>query len=469
MPVSPAREVAYRILRRVESGRAFAVELLQSAEVSNLKEVDRALVTELVMGVLRWRGELDFQIKRLLGRPLKRLDPEVATILRLGIYQIRFLERIPKAAIVNEAVDMTKAARKRSAAGLVNALLRKFVPPTQRAAAGRIEELAPETRESIERAMPAWLFARWAARDWARGPQAPEGGAEAAMKLAWASAQVPPATLRVGGAKADREGVQRELAEEGIVTKPGRYASRALVVESGNLQASKALREGRVVIQDEASQLVAALVAPKAGQRVLDLCAAPGIKAGQLAQALGSGTLVACDLSAPRLRTLAKLLPQAAPSETRLLLVRLDATRGLPFGICFDRILLDVPCSGTGTLARNPEIKWRLQPSDLTRFAEAQTKMLRNALGLLAPGGRLIYATCSLEPEENENVVERVLEEVPGYRLLTEAERSRDHPALSPLFDSRGYFRTRPDLHRMDGFFAAVIVRDESCPGQVWD
>jgi 16S rRNA (cytosine967-C5)-methyltransferase len=257
--------------------------------------------------------------------------------------------------------------------------------------------------------------------------------------------------------------LSEELAAEGIKSKPGRFSACALVVESGNVQASQALRQGRVVIQDEASQLVADLLMPQAGQRALDLCAAPGIKAGQIAQTLGSGTLVTCDLSASRLRTMARLLPHWLPREVQWLAIQLDATQALPFSYQFERILLDAPCSGTGTLARNPEIKWRLRPADLKRLAEAQVKMLKCALGSLALAGRLVYATCSLEPEENECVVERVLKESPGYQVASPAELESAYPALSPLFDPQGYLRTRPDLHPMDGFFAAVIVRKNRC------
>lgn len=214
-----------------------------------------------------------------------------------------------------------------------------------------------------------------------------------------------------------------------------------------------------MVIQDEASQLVADLVAPRPGQRVLDLCAAPGMKAGQLAQALGEGTLVACDRSPGRLRTMAKLLPPWIPPRVRLSTVRLDAALALPFGREFDRILLDAPCSGTGTLGRNPEIKWRLRPEDITRLAEMQSGMLRHALEALAPGGRLVYSTCSLEPEENEEVVGQVLAAQTAFRALTTGELAPEFPHLAPLFDPRGYFRTRPDQNSMDGFQAAVIVR----------
>jgi 16S rRNA (cytosine967-C5)-methyltransferase len=186
------------------------------------------------------------------------------------------------------------------------------------------------------------------------------------------------------------------------------------------------------------------------------------MKAGQIAQALGTGTLIACDRSSARLGTLAKLLPQGIPAGVRLSMVRLDAAHALPLGVKFDGILLDAPCSGTGTLARNPEIKWRLTPQDITRLSDLQAMMLRNALPALAPEGRLVYATCSLEPEENDLGIEKVLKEQPGFRALSSHELAQMHPRLIPLFDLRGYFRTRPDRHPMDGFNAAVIVRKGS-------
>jgi 16S rRNA (cytosine967-C5)-methyltransferase len=460
MAASPARQVAYQILRRVEAGRGFAVDLLQGPEVSTLKDVDRRLATELVMGVLRWRGELDFRIEQLSGQRLKSFDAEVLTLLRMGIYQIRFLGKIPKPAVVNDAVELTKAARKRSAAGLVNAVLRKCNPPGARLGSVGFEELQPEGIEAVQRTIPRWLFERWAARKWPRSASA-EGltSAETALRLVWASTQVPPTTLRVTAVDAGRETLTGELAQEGISVVPGAFSRFALGVKSGNVFSSRALREGCAVIQDEASQLVTELVRPEPGQHVLDLCAAPGMKAGLLAQLLERGTLTVCDLSAVRLRTLGKLLPPQVPPGVKLQRLQLDATRELPFGGLFDRILLDAPCSGTGTLARNPEIKWRLEPRDLARHAETQMKMLRHALPLLAPGGRLVYATCSLEPEENEQVVEAVLSEAPAFRQLTSTELSREFPALTSLFDTHGYFRTRPDLYLMDGFFAVVMVR----------
>lgn len=459
MPVSPARQIAYAILLRMESGRGFAVDLLQSPEVSALKEVDRRLATEIVMGVLRWRGELDFQIEQVSGKKVKGFDSEVLTILRMGAYQVLFLERVPKRAVVDDAVELTKSARKRSATGFVNAVLRKFVPSRDRVPGHDFAQLSPEGRESVRRAFPAWLLKRWQALT----ATTCESGELSALRLAYASLETPPTTLRASGISGDLRDIHNELEAEGVATSFCEYAQeRGLIMESGQVQNTRAYREGRVVIQDEASQLVAELVSPEPGQRVLDLCAAPGMKAGQLAQMLESGTLVACDSSAARLRTLARLLPQWIPAPVRLSIVRLDAERPLPFGVKFDRILLDAPCSGTGTLARNPEIKWRLRPDDITRLAQLQAMMLRNALPALANGGLLVYATCSLGPEENEEVVEKVLREQPAFRVLTSHELALKHPRLIPLFDSRGNFWTRPDQHHMDGFNAAVIVRKQS-------
>ncbi|HTS70219.1 MAG TPA: 16S rRNA (cytosine(967)-C(5))-methyltransferase RsmB [Terriglobia bacterium] len=452
MPVSPARKIAYQVLLRIESGPAFAVDLLQAPQVYDLKEADRRLATEIVMGVLRWQGELDFQIERASGKSVKRFDSEVATILRMGLYQIRFLQKIPKRAVVDDAVELVKMARKRSASGLMNAVLRKCEASEGSPLSRTYDLLSAEWRESVRRAFPPWLLERWERN-------ASGAGNEAAMAMAFASLLTPPTTLRVADSDANLENMQKELQAEGVATSPGRYAPRALGVDSGHIQNSRAYLEGRVAIQDEASQLVAGLVAPEPGQRVLDLCAAPGMKAGQVAQMLVAGTLVACDRSAPRLHTLSRLLPRRVPAGVHTSLVRLDAAQELPFAIKFDRILLDAPCSGTGTLARNPEIKRRLRAEDIKRLADLQVRMLRNALPALAPGGQLVYATCSLEPEENERVVQKVLNDLPAFQMFSPRELALKYPTLISLFDSGGYFRTRPDQHRLDGFCAAVMVR----------
>ncbi|MDE3180550.1 MAG: hypothetical protein KGM47_12920, partial [Acidobacteriota bacterium] len=393
MPVSPARAEAFHVLSRFESGRGFAVELLQSARFARLNEADRRLATELVMGVLRWRGDLDFEIESLSGKPLSYFDLEVIEILRLGLYQLLHLKSIPARAAIYEAVEMVKAARKRSASGLVNAMLRKLQ---------RRPELKGATSgvwlERARRSVPSWIQDRWRTNF----------GATRADALTLACQRIPQVCLRVTGAVFSREAVQRDLAPA-VKTSPGIFSRRALRVIEGSVLATSAALEGRVVIQDEASQLVAELVKPEPGHCVLDLCSAPGIKAWQIADNMAEGDMIACDRKITRLETMRRVIRNAWPNGVSLSRVVLDATQPLPFARSFNRILVDAPCSGTGTLARNPEIKWRLRPGDIPRLAGEQLRILQNGLNALARGGRLVYATCSLEPEENEMVTQQAL------------------------------------------------------------
>jgi len=464
MRISAARRIAFEVLLRVEMQGAYADELLHARLAEpTLKRADAALATELVMGVLRWQRLLDFLLEPQLAsgakggeakRGVARLDAEVRVALRLGLYQLRWLERIPARAAVNESVELVKRARKASAAGLVNAVLRKA--PT-----ARVEELVPRGLPAAERlavlhSHPTWLVERWLAAN----------GESETRALLEANNSLPRVTCAVAEGES-AEAVAAELRGEGVETRPGRWLRTALEIKGGTVAGTRALREGRVRMQEEASQMVARLLGVQAGMRVLDVCAAPGGKTLALAEAAGaSGQVVAADLRAHRLRVMRERLarwPQVA-------LVALDAGAELPLAGEFDAILVDVPCSGTGTLARHPEIRWRLRPEDLGDLQARQTAILQTTAALLRPGGRLVYSTCSLEPEENEQVVEAVLARRPemfmvsGAKALTAhlqagAGRSEDRPLPAALFDERGYFRTWPQRHGTDGFFAAAIER----------
>ena len=443
MPVSPARYAAFEILLRVEKEQAYASELLHSAGAAKLSSVDHGLATELVMGVLRWRSLLDDQIEGALTQKLARLDIEVLTSLRLGAYQLLFLSRVPPRAAIFESVELVKAARKRSAAPLVNAVLRKVAKAGRRDLLAEIEHSSGVDVLAKTSAHPEWLVSRWVGRY----------GFEAARQVCAHNQTVPATAIHLHDTA-----TENEILGEGIRLAPGQLVSGARRILSGDIAATHAYRERRLSIQDEASQLVALLVG--LGRRILDCCAAPGSKASFIATRNPEAMVVASELHTHRARLL-----QAMARLPNVRVVAADA-RHLPFRPGFDRVLADVPCSGTGTLARNPEIKWRLTPEDLDDLHSRQIAILGSALGQLAPGGRMVYSTCSLEREENEAVVEAVLAGNDEFAILDcreELQRLQQSGELAwkdlDSLLSGPYLRTLPGVHPCDGFFAAMIER----------
>lgn len=449
--VSAARAAAFDILLRVERESSYASELLHSRAYDSLTPPDHALATELVMGALRWKPVLDSEIAQSASQPLARLDLEILVALRLAVYQLRWLTRVPARAAINESVELVKRARKRSAAPFVNAVLRKLATKSHRPL--EIDGASPETL-AASGAHPVWLVERWF--------QA-YGGA-AALQICRQNQSVPVTAIRLR-----RPEAERRLLDEGIVLAPGGLIASARRVISGDITKTASFRAGLCAIQDEASQLVAALVGK--GVRFLDCCAAPGGKTMAVADRNLASSVIAVDLHPHRARLLRKLLGRenrtAGGASAPTLIVAADA-RALPFVGNFDRILADVPCSGTGTISRNPEIKWRLVPNDLLDLQERQLAILGSGLNQVAPGGRLIYSTCSLEREENEDVIDHALAENASFRVvdcgdeLEALQRSgeltwQDLPSLR-----RGpYLRTLPGIHPCDGFFAAIIERRE--------
>jgi 16S rRNA (cytosine967-C5)-methyltransferase len=451
--VSPARAAAFDILLRVERESSYASELLHSKTYARLTEVDHSLTTELVMGVQRWRSLLDSQIATSSAQPLAKLDLEVLTALRLAVYQLLLLRRIPARAAINESVELVKRARKRSAAPFVNAVLRKLASgPSPSNELPHV--IGPASAKSIAamNAHPLWLVERWSQAY----------GLNSALRICLHDQAVPTTAIRLR-----RPEAEAQLRAEGIELAPGAFLASARRVQRGDITKTAAFRTGLCVIQDEASQLVAALVGH--GERVLDCCAAPGGKALAVADRNPGADVAAVDLHPHRARLLRKLLsahdPKINAAARNIRVIAADA-RKLPFAAAFDRVLADVPCSGTGTLARNPEIKWRLTPEDLADLQVRQLAILRSAMAQVAAGGRLIYSTCSLEREENEAVIERSLAEDSSFRVVdcrAELQRLQQEDELIwPDFASltRGpYLRTLPGVHPCDGFFAAILEK----------
>lgn len=409
MVISPARRAAFGVLLRIHQTDAFVDEMLHGRLFESLSPRDSGLATEIVLGTLRQQQVLDSLLHQSLGRSLSKLDAEVLIALRLGAYQMRYLDRIPERAAVSESVELIKQGRKRSAAGLVNAALRKLP-----------QRPDPEIERKL--AAPEWLAQRW------------EGhyGAGDAAQIAAACIERPATYLRLSPTLAP-EALAELLEAEGVRTEPTELPSARKVV-SGAVEQTACWREGLVRIQDLGAQMIVPLLELTAEHRLLDLCAAPGGKSAQAAAIRGTAQgIVACDRHLHRLRILRQL--SAEPFD----LVALDAEQSLPFQRKFDRVLVDAPCSGTGTLARNPDLKWRLRPEDLADLVTKQRKILANALASLAPNGVGVYATCSLEPEENISVVEAVLAANPGWRVSQRLDRL-------------------PGRDAGDGFFAVQIV-----------
>lgn len=448
---APARRAAFQALVAITRGELDMDAAIERARTPLGDPRDVALLRELVTGTLRWQGRLDWTLASFVSLPWTKLDDAVAVSLRLGAYQLEHLDRIPARAVVDDAVSLVKAARVSSAAGLVNAVLRRFARGERRPLPAASAEASLDARAealAIATAHPAWLVRRWLAR---------EAAAEVEAWLAFDDTQAPT-TLRVnplsGATPAE---VVARLAREGVVVEPCAHAPLGLVVREGQVVTTAALREGLCHIQDEGSQL-AALVAPiRDGDRVLDLCAAPGGKALAYAAAVGTrGRVVASDVRPGRLAVLAATL--ARGHAARALAVGVPTDGPLPFAPVFDVVAVDAPCSGLGTLRRDPDIKWRRTADDLDRLQAAQRQLLARAAALVAPRGTLVYTTCSLEPEETSAVVAPLLEGGAGWSLRDPAD-GPGGAGLRGFVEADGCLRLRPGRHGLEGYFGAVLAR----------
>jgi 16S rRNA (cytosine967-C5)-methyltransferase len=446
--IAPARTAALEVLRAVNSRRSDLPSALARVRAHLPDERDRALAGEIATGTLRWQAAFDHVVSVFAGRPAAKLDPEVLDILRMTAFQLLHLARVPASAAVHDAVSLTRKVGKSSAAGLVNAVLRRIsrertkLPLPARTAdssAGALSYL------SIALSHPEWLVGRWLARF----------GFDAAE--AWARFNNEPAalTLRVNTLMTDRETLTKRLQEHDVRVEPARYAPDGLCVRSGNPLGTPLAAEGLFLVQDEASQLVALLTGVRPGERVLDACAAPGGKTTAMAAAMRNrGRIIATDVRGRRVDLLARTVRTSG--ATSVTVVQADASGTLPFHTSFDCVLLDAPCSGLGTIRRDPDIRWRRLETDLGALASTEGAMLDQAAAVVAPGGRLVYATCSSEPEENEEVVRRFLDRTPAFRA---AAVELVPPSLRPFLDNEGYFRTLPFRDGLEAFFGAILVK----------
>jgi 16S rRNA (cytosine967-C5)-methyltransferase len=451
--IAPARRAAYRILLDVERGQGDLPHALAASRAHLTDPRDQALAAQIALGTLRWQGALDHLVAHFARRPVASLDREVRLILRTGAYQLLHLARVPASAVVNDSVSLVREARKSSAAGFANAVLRGIdrqrnaLPLPARPASSDDAEAWLDYL-AITLSHPRWLVARWLARY----------GAEATERWLRFNNEDAPLTLRANRLRLDRDELAARLAAADVETVPTPFAPDGLLVTRGNPLRS-GFDQGLFVVQDEASQLVGAMLPLGSGDRVLDACASPGGKTTQLAAALDasgtSGVVVASDVRARRVALLTETVRRSGARNVRIL--QADFAAAPPFGSVFDAVLLDAPCSGLGTLRRDPDIKWRRVETDVLALAERELLMLEHASHCVRPGGHLLYSTCSSEPEENEEVVRVFLARNPEFSgqnpsRLVELGAAR-------VVDAAGQLRTHQHVHHLEAFFGALLVR----------
>jgi 16S rRNA (cytosine967-C5)-methyltransferase len=460
--IAPARQAAYDVLRAVSAGRADLPTALARARTRLTDDRDRALAGEIATGTLRWQGAFDRVIAEFARRPTLELDPEVLDLLRMTAFQLLHLDRVPASAAVNDAVDLTRKIGKKSAAPLVNAVLRRIsrerdrLPLPHRPLEWVKQRpgsdpgdpgVRPQALDylSVTLSHPRWLSARWLD---AYGLDNAE---------AWEQFDNTPAalTLRANTLRTTRDALSAALAAYDVVTEATRFAPDGLVVRSGNPLLTPLASQGLCVVQDEASQLVAIVTGARPGDHVLDVCASPGGKTTAMAASMRDrGLIVASDVRGRRVDLLARAVRASGAICVRI--VQADAGATLPFRHEFDRVLIDAPCSGLGTLRRDPDIRWRRTESELPALAAAQLAMAERAAAAVRPGGRLVYSTCSSEPEENEQVIASFLTRHPEFSV---AAPERFPALVRPFLTADGHFRTYPFRDGLEAFFAAILVK----------
>ena len=448
---STVRHAALKVLRKVQTQQLDLANAQAQIRPSLTDRRDRALVHEIVVGTLRWRAKLDFVIQKASSRALNRIDVDLLDLLRLSAYQLLYLDRVPAHAVVYEAVNLATELGKKSAAPFINGVLRTIeremasqqlpARPTNSQQSDRSDVL---DYLSITQSHPRWLMERWYDRY----------GADATITWTVFNNAVAPISLRVNTLKCSTSRLTEELLACAVETRPSTWSPHALIVTRGNPQDTPLATQGLFWLQDEASQLIGELVTAKPGSQILDACAAPGGKALIAATHMKDrGLVVTADVRPARTKLLASKFKEYRTESTKV--VRSDG-RALPFPPVMQWVVVDAPCSGLGTLRRDPDIRWKRTVEDLAQFAKLQSQLLQEATRAIEPGGRILYSTCSSEPEENEHVVRQFLEENPRFVIERPA-----NPKVDPLIDQDGFVRTLPYRDGLEAFFAAQL-KDET-------
>ena len=436
------REIALTILHQIETESTFANETIQSfSQNLFLSSLDRRFISELVHGTTKMRRRLDYVLSLFLERKLEELTPWIRNILRMGIYQIDFMDKVPESAAVDESVKLAKKFGHKGTVALVNAVLRSYLRDKSRVSFPSWEEDRVENI-ALFYSFPSWMIERWLGIF----------GEEGTVKLGEAFNRRPQLCLRNNSMKIDRGELEKLFERERIRFKPGRFLNNFYYVESKiDLNHFASLQEGLVYFQDESAGFPVELLDPQPGERILDLCAAPGGKATFIAERMkDQGIVVAVDLSIKKLEIIRENCERLGIDSIAWCCS--DAKNF--FCHPMDRILIDAPCSALGTLGRNSDARWRKQKEDLPRLQKLQLKILSNAAELLKGGGVLVYSTCTITPEEDEQVICKFLEQRKDFRLINSSLF-----VDSEVVDQNGFVRTLPHVHKMDGSFACRLEK----------
>ncbi len=436
------RGLAVKILNRVERTDAYLEKLLDNEmRNSDLNGQDKALLYEIVHGVTRWMGRLDWILNGFYKGQFSKAIPNLKNGLRVALYQILFLDRVPDYAVVNEAVEFVKKLQGQKPADLTNAILRNIIR-------SKNGIRYPNPEEDLIGYLcayyshPSWMVKRYLARF----------GREATEKLLTSNNEKPYLTLKINSIKTKTEDFKKLLNTVNLKYTQGKYIPEFFQLQNlTNITAWEYYKVGYFNIQDESAGLACNLLDVSPGMKVLDLCAAPGGKSAYLAGLMNdTGEIIAIDRYEGRLNLMRKNL-----SRLKINSIKTIEVNALDFdGSGFDRILLDVPCSGTGTLSKKPDIKWKRDIFDLRSLNELQFNLLKKASLLIKPGGVIVYSTCSIEPEENFDIVKKFLNENNNFKLADiSGQISKD------LIDENGCIQTLPHVHKMDGAFAAKIIQ----------
>ena len=458
---SDPRHIAYKVLVRIEEKYGSLDETLEKSRdgLDRLSDRDRSLAGGIIFGTLRWQLSIDWIIKAFSDKDLKRIDVEVLVLLRMALFQIIYMDRIPPSAAVNTAVSIAGQEKGKGAAGFVNAVLRKAckeyasVPPPD-------PSIDPLFFTSIEKSIPLWLVKRWMNLY----------GRAKSTRLFDAVNEIPPITLRTNTLKTDRENLFKRLEPNVSTIEWTNLSPLGLSVTGPKipLHETDAFKKGFFQVQDEAAQLTTSLLAPAPGEKILDVCAGLGGKTGHIGQLMdNTGHILAADVHSERLFTLEREMKRLGIDITET--QRADILKGglETFTSYFDRVLVDAPCTGLGVLRRNPDAKWNKSVKDIRRNAEKQKQILLAAADLVRPGGILLHAVCSAEPEENEEVIDSFMDKRDDFCVEPCSLPGMNHEEATLLFTNRGFFKSYPAALFMDGFFAAKLVKNAGSVGPV--